>query len=44
MSRNAELTRTHIIEAADHLFYGEGIRSVSMDMIADKAGVTKRTL
>jgi AcrR family transcriptional regulator len=42
--RNAAATRALIIEAADELMYGEGIRGVSMDMIADKAGVTKRTL
>ena len=37
-------TREQIIQAADALFYGEGIRSASMDAIAAKAGVTKRTL
>jgi AcrR family transcriptional regulator len=44
MPRNAAATRALIIEAADELMYGEGIRGVSMDMIAEKAGVTKRTL
>jgi len=34
----------NIIQAADDLFYGEGIRSASMDAIAERAGVTKRTL
>jgi AcrR family transcriptional regulator len=37
-------TRTRIIEAASKLFYGEGIRAVSVDAVAQKAGVTKRTL
>lgn len=44
MARNAHTTRQQIIQAADVLFYGEGIRSASMDAIAAKAGVTKRTL
>ncbi|MFC5423872.1 TetR/AcrR family transcriptional regulator [Bosea eneae] len=37
-------TRIRIIEAASKLFYGEGIRAVSVDAVAEKAGVTKRTL
>ena len=37
-------TRERIISAAGKLFYGEGIRAVSMDAVAEKAGVTKRTL
>lgn len=37
-------TRKRIIEAASKLFYGEGIRAVSVDAVAQKAGVTKRTL
>lgn len=37
-------TREMIIQAADDLFYGEGIRASSMDAIAERAGVTKRTL
>jgi AcrR family transcriptional regulator len=44
MPRDSSLTRAHIIQAADDLFYGEGIRSASMDAIAERAGVTKRTL
>jgi len=32
------------ISAADDLFYGEGVRATSMDAIAERAGVTKRTL
>lgn len=37
-------TRDRIIAAASTLFYGEGIRAVSMDAVAEKAGVTKKTL
>ena len=37
-------TRDRIINAANHLFYGEGIRAVSVDAVAEKAGVTKKTL
>ncbi|HMB76484.1 MAG TPA: helix-turn-helix domain-containing protein [Kiloniellaceae bacterium] len=36
--------REKIIDAANRLFYGEGIRAVSVDAIAEKAGVTKKTL
>lgn len=38
------LTRDRLIDAAARLFYDEGIRAVSMDAVAEKAGVTKRTL
>jgi AcrR family transcriptional regulator len=44
MARDARTTREKIIQAADALFYGEGIRSASMDAIAAKASVTKRTI
>jgi len=44
MARSAEATRERILSAAAKLFYGEGIRSVSVDAVAAKAGVTKRTL
>jgi AcrR family transcriptional regulator len=37
-------TRERIVQAAGKLFYGEGIRAVSVDAVAEKAGVTKRTL
>lgn len=36
-------TRNRIVSAASKLFYGEGIRGVSLDAVAEKAGVTKRT-
>src|ERR1700684_4273946 len=44
MARNSVPTRERIIAAASKLFYGEGIGRVSMDAVAQKAGVTKRTL
>lgn len=44
MARDSSGTRKRIIEAADELFYGEGIQSVGVDAIAAKAGITKRTL
>ncbi len=37
-------TRERILAAASKLFYGEGIRAVSVDAVAERAGVTKRTL
>src|ERR1700704_1959743 len=37
-------TSERIVSAASKLFYGEGIRSVSLDAVAAKAAVTKRTL
>ncbi|MCF3933784.1 TetR/AcrR family transcriptional regulator [Acuticoccus sp. M5D2P5] len=39
-----QTTRSKIIGAADALFYEHGLRSVSVDAIAERAGVTKRTL
>lgn len=37
-------TRSRIVDAAEALFYADGLRSVSVDAIAERAGVTKRTL
>lgn len=37
-------TKDRILAAAGKLFHGEGIRAVSMDAVAAKTGVTKRTL
>ncbi|HEY0218839.1 MAG TPA: TetR/AcrR family transcriptional regulator [Afipia sp.] len=37
-------TRERILAAAAKLFYGEGLRAVSVDAVAARAGVTKRTL
>jgi AcrR family transcriptional regulator len=44
MSLNADQTRERIVAAAARLFYNEGIRAASVDAIAEKAGVTKKTL
>ena len=44
MSTDAEQTRERIVAAAARLFYNEGIRAASVDAIAEKAGVTKKTL
>ena len=44
MSEKGDSTREQIVVAATRLFYGEGIRAVSMDAVAEKAGVTKKTL
>ncbi|MCA6123067.1 TetR/AcrR family transcriptional regulator [Bradyrhizobium sp. WSM 1704] len=44
MPRPSEPTRERIIQAASALFYNEGIRRVSVDEVAAKAGLTKRTL
>ncbi len=44
MTRDARITRQDILTAADELFYSEGLRSVSVDEIAAKAGITKKTL
>jgi AcrR family transcriptional regulator len=37
-------TRDRIIVAATKLFYSEGLRATSVDAVAEKAGVTKKTL
>jgi len=44
MATRGDSTREQIVTAATRLFYGEGIRAVSMDAVAEKAGVTKKTL
>ena len=44
MARSSETTRERIISAASKLFYDQGIRAVSVDAVAAKAGLTKRTL
>src|SRR5262245_50298200 len=33
-----------ILETADRLFYGQGIRAIGVDTIAAEAGISKRTL
>jgi AcrR family transcriptional regulator len=44
MMRNSDATRRRILAAAADLFYGDGIRATSLDAIAARAKVTKRTL
>jgi AcrR family transcriptional regulator len=44
MSQDSDQTRERIVAAAARLFYGEGIRAASVDAIAEKAGITKKTL
>src|SRR5690349_885095 len=44
MARDSSKTRRRLIAAADGLFYGQGIRAVGVDTVAEAAGVTKRTL
>ncbi|MDX3926495.1 MAG: TetR/AcrR family transcriptional regulator [Shinella sp.] len=44
MATSSTTTRERIVAAAAKLFYAEGIRSIGVDAVAEKAGVTKRTL
>ncbi|HEX8532908.1 MAG TPA: TetR family transcriptional regulator [Allosphingosinicella sp.] len=44
MTGPAATTRDQIVVAADELFYAEGLSAISMDRIAERAGVTKKTL
>jgi AcrR family transcriptional regulator len=44
MRFSAADTRAQILEAADQLFYSEGMAALSMERIAARAGVTKKTL
>ncbi len=46
MSRwlSTEEMQERILEAADRLFYRQGIRAVGVDTIADEIGISKRTL
>jgi len=37
-------TKDRILDAAAKLFYAQGVRAVSVDAVAAKAGITKRTL
>jgi AcrR family transcriptional regulator len=36
--------RDRILEAADRLFYAQGIQAVGVDLVAAEAGISKRTL
>lgn len=44
MTEDRSDTRQAILSAAYGLFYAEGVMRVSMDAIAERAGVTKRTV
>lgn len=44
MPRTANHTRQRILDAAYGLFYRKGFTRVGVDAVAEKAGVTKRTL
>jgi len=44
LKKSPKSTRDRLLDAANRLFYSEGIRAVSVDAIAEKAGLTKRTL
>src|SRR5947209_12312960 len=47
MSRSDERTAAmeeRILDTADRLFYGQGIRAVGVDTIAAEIGISKRTL
>lgn len=44
MTQPETSTRQRIVEAANRLFYREGIRAVSVDAVAEEAGITKRSL
>jgi AcrR family transcriptional regulator len=46
MTRSSDkaIMQERILETADRLFYGQGIRAVGVDTIADEIGISKRTL
>ena len=44
MPKDPVSTRERILRTAAKLFYAKGLRSTGVDTIAEKAGVTKRTL
>ena len=44
MARSTEQTRWRILDAAYELFYRKGFYRVGVDVVAERAGVTKRTL
>jgi AcrR family transcriptional regulator len=44
MPSNGNPTRERIVAAATKLFYSEGLRATSVDAVAEKASVTKKTL
>lgn len=44
MAKSIQKTRDGIVAAAEELFYAGSLRDISMDRIAERAGVTKKTL
>ncbi|MEM0912771.1 MAG: TetR/AcrR family transcriptional regulator [Pseudomonadota bacterium] len=44
MARSGDKTRSSIVSSANSLFYLHGIKATSLDAIAEKAGVTKKTI
>ncbi|HEY2707834.1 MAG TPA: TetR/AcrR family transcriptional regulator [Caulobacteraceae bacterium] len=42
--RDTSAMTERILETADRLFYGEGIRAIGVDRVATEAGISKRTL
>lgn len=44
MAKSAKDTKTRILEAANALFYRDGVRATGVDAIAARAGITKRSL
>ena len=44
MPRDGAATRKRILIAANELFYQQGIRAVSVDAVAAKVGITKKSL
>ena len=42
-AKSGESTRDRIVSAAARLFYVEGIRATSVEAVAHKAGITKKT-
>jgi AcrR family transcriptional regulator len=44
MARTAAATRRRILESAYELFYRQGFARVGVDAVAERAGLTKRTL
>jgi AcrR family transcriptional regulator len=44
MAKSDSSTRDRILRTAGELFYKEGVRGAGVDLIAEKAGLTKQTL
>ncbi len=41
MPKNGEATKTRILDAAEALIMGHGLAGTSIDMVLEKAGITK---